>query len=35
MPILFTIGNDSEFRLDFTNKLEAIKYSAALAVSGA
>ena len=27
--------NDSDFRLDFTNKLEAIEYSAALAVSGA
>ena len=27
--------NDPDFRLDFTNKLEAIQYSAALAVSGA
>ena len=27
--------NDSDFRLDFANKLEAIQYSAALAVSGA
>ena len=27
--------NDPDFRLDFTNELEAIQYSAALAVSGA
>ena len=27
--------NDPDFRLDFTKKLEAIQYSAALAVSGA
>ena len=35
MVILFTIGNDPDFRLDFTNKLAAIQYSAVLAVSGA
>ena len=34
MVILFTIGNDSDFRLDFTDKLEAAQYSAALTVSG-
>ena len=34
MVILFSIGNDPDFRLDFTNKPEAIQYSAALAVSG-
>ena len=33
MVILFTIGNDPDFRVDFTHKLEAIRYSAALARS--
>ena len=35
MVILFIIGMTLDFRLDFTNRLEAIHYSAALAVSGA
>ena len=34
MVILFTIGNDPDFRLDFTNKLEAIKYSPHLQLVG-